>query len=215
MYWNWGSGDDLVSNDSSTHNIKFHVPLHSYLCYIVHVVLIIIFIIVHHFSLFPRIIHKYQSTNHSHHNNIEYSVPGCNLPLAMTGSRQGSFLKTNPSLETVLSSLQTICQTLDKVPPKWWHDKNASEHDDDDGDVMEAAAKEDGWDHHSHNDNDDNSNSSSDEEMLILDGTPTREEDDSQPERSDKDNNHKENASDDDDATTMGSESDHANDDNE
>ncbi|CAB9509738.1 expressed unknown protein [Seminavis robusta] len=87
-------------------------------------------------------------------NNI-CPVKECGLPLAMTGSRQGSFLKINPSLETVLSSLQTICQALDKAPSNWW------EHGKEDDDLIEEGNEED----------DDNSSRSScsSGEMITLD----------------------------------------------
>ncbi|CAB9531686.1 expressed unknown protein [Seminavis robusta] len=82
-------------------------------------------------------------------NNNICPVKDCCLPLAMTGSRKGSFLKTNPSLETVLSSLQTICQALDKAPSQWW------EHGKEDDLLVEG--------------NEDDDASSSSGEMITLD----------------------------------------------
>lgn len=90
---------------------------------------------------------------------LTFEVQGCGIPLSVTGSRHGSFIKTNPSLETVLCSFQTICQTLDKAPKKWW------QHGQDTDDAAE--------DEPTNNNND----SSSDEEMITLNVTAPREDD--------------------------------------
>jgi hypothetical protein len=75
----------------------------------------------------------------------------------VTGSRKGSFLKTNPSIETVLLSFQSICKTLDKAPPQWWQQGRMGDDDDDD--------------HNMNDKNSCNSSSSEEEEMITLDAT--------------------------------------------
>jgi hypothetical protein len=74
----------------------------------------------------------------------------------VTGSRKGSFLKTNPSIETVLSSFQSICKTLDRAPPQWWQQGRLGDVDDDDN---------------NNDDNNSSSSSSSEGEMINLDAT--------------------------------------------
>lgn len=87
--------------------------------------------------------------------------------MSVTGSRQGSFVKTNPSLETVICGFQKICQTLDKAPKQWWNQGQeaiAEEEEEDDNDPLNLSSMVNEEDM---NNNDDNG-SSSDEEMVTL-----------------------------------------------
>jgi hypothetical protein len=86
-------------------------------------------------------------------------VKGCGIPLSVTGSRKGSFLKINPSLETVISSFQTICQTLDRAPKHWWNEGQEI--------IDEENVDPLGTDEVNTNENDEDG--SSDEEMVTLD----------------------------------------------
>ena len=62
-------------------------------------------------------------------------VPGCGFPLTLRGGREGSYLKINPQIQTVVTSLSVICETLNNAPKEWW---NADEEDsDDDGEVVD------------------------------------------------------------------------------
>lgn len=62
-------------------------------------------------------------------------VPGCGFPLTCRGSREGSYLKINPQIQTVVQSLDVICKTLNEAPKEWW---NAEEEEDsDDGEVVD------------------------------------------------------------------------------
>jgi hypothetical protein len=67
--------------------------------------------------------------------------------LSETGSRKGSFLKTNPSIETVLSSFETICKTLDRAAPQWWQHGRLGDDDEDNGfndDFSRSSCTEEG-----------------------------------------------------------------------
>lgn len=120
-------------------------------------------------------------------NNSECPIPGCGIPLSVTGSRKGGFLKTNPSVETVLSSFQTICSALDKAPDQWWNhgkddDDNGGGGDNDGNDQInhqhhqllgQRSMDEDDDDEHGRNSNNNNIGSGSeedddDDDMIIL-----------------------------------------------
>jgi len=62
-------------------------------------------------------------------------VPGCGFPLACRGAREGSYLKINPQIQTVVASMQVICKTLNEAPKEWW--ASAEEDSDDDEEVVD------------------------------------------------------------------------------
>ena len=88
--------------------------------------------------------------------------------MSVTGSRKGSFLKINPSLETVLCSFQTICRTLDNAPKQWWNEGQETILEDEEVNLSPARGPNEG--------NDDGS--SSDEEMVTLDVNNNEDEED-------------------------------------
>lgn len=58
-------------------------------------------------------------------------IPGCGFPLACRGAREGSYLKINPQIQTVVSSFEAICKSLNAAPPEWWNAEEEKEEDSD------------------------------------------------------------------------------------
>jgi len=56
-----------------------------------------------------------------------YNCPTCSLPITLRGSRAGGFDKTNPQIETVVSSFRTICSALNAAPKQWWNEPKPEE----------------------------------------------------------------------------------------
>ena len=52
--------------------------------------------------------------------DIHLTVAGCGQSIALRGNRKGKFRKTNPSLETMVTSYHAIHQALRQAPPYWW-----------------------------------------------------------------------------------------------
>jgi hypothetical protein len=48
-----------------------------------------------------------------------FSVPGCGMPISLTGSKD-SFRKVNYGLQQAISSLNIICDNLNRSEDYWW-----------------------------------------------------------------------------------------------
>ena len=97
----------------------------------------------------------------------------------------GGFLETNPSIETVLSSFQTICSALDSAPNQWWQHGKDAENDKVEEDDIDRNQNS----HRYHDDdNEDGNESGSDDEMIVLNPeAPRRPATDSQDSTQDAD----------------------------
>lgn len=62
-------------------------------------------------------------------------VQGCGFPLACRGAREGSYLKINPQIQTVVSSLTEIANALNNAPKEWWNIDEEEESDDEEEEV--------------------------------------------------------------------------------
>jgi hypothetical protein len=51
---------------------------------------------------------------------VERAVPGCGMPTSLTGGHKGSYRKVNPQLLQTVTSLNTICRSLNRAPDFWW-----------------------------------------------------------------------------------------------
>jgi Zinc finger, C3HC4 type (RING finger) len=56
-----------------------------------------------------------------------YECPVCALPIMLRGARAGKFDKTNPQIETVVSSFANICNALNAAPEQWWKEQSPEE----------------------------------------------------------------------------------------
>jgi hypothetical protein len=67
------------------------------------------------------------------------AVPGCGMPLAERGGREGSYLKINPQIQTVVQSLSIICKSLNEAPREWWNmeEKESGDEEEDEDEIVD------------------------------------------------------------------------------
>lgn len=71
-----------------------------------------------------------------------YNCPTCHLPITLRGSREGGFDKTNPQIETVVTSFRTICGALSAAPNQWWKQTQEPDEVVQDLEVVEGGTTE-------------------------------------------------------------------------